>query len=1072
MQQSSTANSEPSQSPSHASESSASILKYAVGGQEGTTANRQAPGSVPLVTLHAATNENDNAGDGGKIYLLKTDGLRFFTVSGHETKPTLYAWIDAQDISLSHINPGSVNVQSKDVYRTVPNALMPKQMLSVSFSITYDEELNMKETWASINLCALALESANVKTAVEDLSAFLKEPPEVVLLDMTNRFTKLHVNLSDACVEYQPLHLPTHATVLIDSVKISTNLIPDSPTVSVKTLIYNASVFIIDDDSARLPAPAPMMSGFISTKQHYTGQGFVNAVSCDFFDLSVRTNSGNITPYLELDLTNNHVSVDTCADSHETLMSLIQYIAEGGDAPNVTSESQAVSDPEPVNLMSSVHGNILDELDNNAFGPSEGVVQPSCDLQMQSIDDSFSSAPATPSTSGNESLSPGSSEDYDFGIGNSPRARQPPSTDSRGNSQDKINVNKNTSRSKIVDHFSDGDCQPDNGVPNARSESSLYRARLHDLSLTWNLHDGYDWEAARQNVSKAQHEAHRRGKESQASAANASSETRTGRQPSATGLRPPTSRRSSSPSISPFAHETSSDAATDYTAFDIGNLLVPTLQQPHMQHYRSTSNDWRAFDHDDVASSYSGTTSTTASTSAANKTHRHHQHHHHRQNHRRRPNRPSELVRSQAAQIMLKVYALSASYDKYAEGAPTAYHASVKAREFEIIDNVATSRWRKFLAYMRPGGNAAPRETSSQMLQIDLSCVRPEPERAPDIEELRLKVDILPLRLHVDQDALNCLLRFFAYRNLQRETPQKPPPPPGSQFFQLCDIQPLSIKIDYKPKHVDYANLKDGNMAEVLNFFQLDAAEINLRGVRLTGVRGWSRIFEGVLGQWLPHIRSTQIPNMASGVSGVRSLVNIGSGLADLVLLPIEQYKKDGRIIRGVQKGAKSFAKTAASETIKIGTKLAVGTQGLLEQAEEILGGEGSGDNERNQFSRPGSPGSPASESQYQQQQQQRQHLSSKYSEQPSDLKEGVGLAYRSLSRNVAAAARTVMAVPTEAYDNGKTQSPVRAVMRAVPVAVLRPMIGVTEAVSKTLMGIQNSMDPTRRDQMEDKYKG
>lgn len=44
-----------------------------------------------------------------------------------------------------------------------------------------------------------------------------------------------------------------------------------------------------------------------------------------------------------------------------------------------------------------------------------------------------------------------------------------------------------------------------------------------------------------------------------------------------------------------------------------------------------------------------------------------------------------------------------------------------------------------------------------------------------------------------------------------------------------------------------------------------------------------------------------------------------------------------------------------------------------------------------------------------------------------------------------------------------------RAVIRAVPVAVLKPMIGATEAVSKTLMGLQNTMDPSKRMQMEDK---
>jgi hypothetical protein len=50
-------------------------------------------------------------------------------------------------------------------------------------------------------------------------------------------------------------------------------------------------------------------------------------------------------------------------------------------------------------------------------------------------------------------------------------------------------------------------------------------------------------------------------------------------------------------------------------------------------------------------------------------------------------------------------------------------------------------------------------------------------------------------------------------------------------------------------------------------------------------------------------------------------------------------------------------------------------------------------------------------------------------------------------------------------------QGPVRSVIRAVPIAVLRPMIGASEAVSKTLMGLHNTMDPNVRLENEDKYK-
>lgn len=43
--------------------------------------------------------------------------------------------------------------------------------------------------------------------------------------------------------------------------------------------------------------------------------------------------------------------------------------------------------------------------------------------------------------------------------------------------------------------------------------------------------------------------------------------------------------------------------------------------------------------------------------------------------------------------------------------------------------------------------------------------------------------------------------------------------------------------------------------------------------------------------------------------------------------------------------------------------------------------------------------------------------------------------------------------------------------MRAVPIAVLKPMIGASEAVRETLLGLHNQLDPNARYENEAKYK-
>ena len=161
---------------------------------------------------------------------------------------------------------------------------------------------------------------------------------------------------------------------------------------------------------------------------------------------------------------------------------------------------------------------------------------------------------------------------------------------------------------------------------------------------------------------------------------------------------------------------------------------------------------------------------------------------------------------------------------------------------------------------------------------------------------------------------------------------------------------------------------------------------------------------------WTPDVKATQLAEVISGVAPIRSIVNVGSGVADLILLPIAQYKKDGRIVRGVQKGATAFVKSTAIEAIKMGAKLATGTQVILEQAEGILGA---------QYGPPitAEPVQVSDTLGFEEDDEDSAELISKYAQQPTDLREGVQFAYESLQRNLSSAAQTILAVPMEVYE-------------------------------------------------------
>ena len=46
----------------------------------------------------------------------------------------------------------------------------------------------------------------------------------------------------------------------------------------------------------------------------------------------------------------------------------------------------------------------------------------------------------------------------------------------------------------------------------------------------------------------------------------------------------------------------------------------------------------------------------------------------------------------------------------------------------------------------------------------------------------------------------------------------------------------MDIKLDYKPRRVDYKALKEGRTIELMNFFHFDGAEMTLRHLTLKGV--------------------------------------------------------------------------------------------------------------------------------------------------------------------------------------------------------------------------------------------
>jgi autophagy-related protein 2 len=371
----------------------------------------------------------------------------------------------------------------------------------------------------------------------------------------------------------------------------------------------------------------------------------------------------------------------------------------------------------------------------------------------------------------------------------------------------------------------------------------------------------------------------------------------------------------------------------------------------------------------------------------------------------------------------------------------------VRVHDFDIFDHVPTSTWKKFATYMHDAGE---RESGASQIHIELLNVKPVPELAAS--EIVLKATALPLRLHVDQDALDFITRFFEFKDDSAPTHTSKGDVP---FLQRVEVNSIPVKLDFKPKRVDYAGLRSGHTTEFMNFLVLDEADMVLRHTIIYGISGFDKLGKCLNDIWMPDIKRNQLPGILAGLAPVRSLANVGGGMRDLVVIPMREYRKDGRIVRSISKGAFAFARTTGTELVKLGAKLAIGTQTVLQGAEEFL-------------SKPPSRDTSSAAWEDDELDEEEKKQISLYADQPIGVVQGLRGGYASLERDLLMARDAIIAVPGEVMESGTAQGAARAVLRRAPTVILRPVIGASKAIGQTLMGATNSLDPQNRRRVED----
>lgn len=863
--------------------------------------------------------------------------------------------------------------------------------------------------------------TASLTASVATLTDFARsKPPHSEPRQSTSPASKpmtVDIVLRDCILGLNPLGLPSKMLVVLTEARSAIVLPKDGN--SNATLDLSKASLLVIDNVAHLVSARPNNR---LRRQSFDGVQVADLCAMGFISVSYISSAQAIVQVtrgedqessIDVELRDDLFVLESCADSTQTMIAVLSGLSPPAPPPSKDTKYRTKVIP--------VH-DLLASLSGDAFGTAQGT-------GTFDIDNDFELA---------ESEDGDSSEDFEAGLGlnlnshymqnegdDADEEYNEAIREDQGHMLASMRLTSHDTQDGVLlasfveppvveeaieldfqeDHFGrgsilEGTAHRWNSARNTYDRSNTQKIRksplkvcVRDVHIIWNLFDGYDWQHTRDTITKAVQDV-----ESKAIEKRARNERR------------------------PTFDQDIEDDETVIGDFLFNSIYIgiPSHREP---------GDLSAavnFEINDDATETESIAPTMVSASPS------------RAGSARRPKaKRLRLNRSRHHKIAFELQGVSVDLVAFPPGSgETQSSIDIRVRDFEIFDHVPTSTWKKFATYMQDAGE---RETGTSMIHIEILNVKPVPDLAA--AEIVLKATVLPLRLHVDQDALDFITRFFEFKDGSApvQAPSGDPP-----FLQRVEVNAVQVKLDFKPKRVDYAGLRSGHTTEFMNFLILDEADMVLRHTIIYGISGFEKLGKCLNDIWMPDIKRNQLPGILAGLAPVRSLVNVGGGLRHLVVVPMREYKKDGRIVRSISKGAAAFAKTTGTELVKLGAKVAIGVQTVLQGAEDFLGPTaenvgmlGDGDEEEHE-----------------------KRQISLYANQPVGVLQGLRGGYAGLQRDLVLARDAIIAVPGEVMEGGNAAGVLRAVRKHAPTVILRPAIGVARAGGQILMGATNSLDP------------
>ncbi|KAI6239750.1 hypothetical protein M3Y99_00541400 [Aphelenchoides fujianensis] len=272
-------------------------------------------------------------------------------------------------------------------------------------------------------------------------------------------------------------------------------------------------------------------------------------------------------------------------------------------------------------------------------------------------------------------------------------------------------------------------------------------------------------------------------------------------------------------------------------------------------------------------------------------------------------------------------------------------------------------------------------------------------------------------------------------------------------FFKEVIFSPqCTILFDYVPKRMnsDHGPFV-GFLVSVVDMkrSQLVLKELNNQ----RGVLGYRKLSEYMRSEWESDI-TQQWSNLLTSYGPIQSLVEIFRGSRDLFYYPMsEMQRPDGRLVRGLQRGASSFTKSAAIAAIDAGQQVFGFVQNISEFGVDVMTSE--------------------SES------RRRQNVAFVHrGDQPTDIREGMHRAgltvyggFEDIRRSWQTAAQESRAQYAENPHAAANWGGGRALWRQVIPTILKPFVFVPQAANQALGGLRSQIRPEESHEEREKWR-